>query len=53
MATGALMGCMALVILLNPSIDASWAGLALAFASTLTLEVHVSFITFQCLNIME
>jgi hypothetical protein len=41
MATGALMGCMALVILLNPSIDASWAGLALAFASTLTVEVRV------------
>ncbi|KIM46743.1 hypothetical protein M413DRAFT_63584 [Hebeloma cylindrosporum] len=40
MITGALIGILALIILLNPSIDASWAGLALAFASTLTLDVY-------------
>ena len=47
MMTGVLIGFLALIILLSPSIDASWAGLALAFASTLTLDVRVSLITFQ------
>ena len=51
MATGALIGCMALVILLNPSIDASWAGLALAFASTLNLDVRVPSITFEDIDV--
>jgi len=45
------MGCMALVILLNPSIDASWAGLSLAFASTLTFDVRVSLITFKNIHV--
>jgi hypothetical protein len=44
MITGALIGFLALIILLNPSIDASWAGLALAFASTLTLDVSTFLI---------
>ncbi|KDR80196.1 hypothetical protein GALMADRAFT_61920 [Galerina marginata CBS 339.88] len=42
LATGGLMGLMALVILVTPSIDASWAGLALAFGSTLTTDVGIS-----------
>lgn len=39
------MGLMALIAFLTPSIDASWAGLALAFASTLSLDVGISAYT--------
>ncbi|KAF8893222.1 hypothetical protein CPB84DRAFT_1848688 [Gymnopilus junonius] len=43
LSTGFLLGLVALITFLTPSIDASWAGLALAFASTLTLDMYWFF----------